>query len=332
MRILLVVFIGLICFACSPKISSPYNSDQNNQINQNRSNNSNLTSKPVYDDWYDSFLEEGEQKKHSDYISIVSQNTEGVYIKRVFFPDTRTMTHYNEFMNKDLVVKSGEEKVWTDKGVLISVGQYIEGKEVGLFRNFDRKTGKLNSEGNYSAGKREGSWSHYYPDGELLSKTSYKKGMKEGKFSNYTEEGEQIVEIDYRADTIYNSKILKVVDSMLPLNKSEQMPMYGDGCPEEKNLTAQKECSQRKMLTTMYKNLRYPPKAREYGLEGMALVGFVVDENGKVTELEVIRGLSQEISDEVTRVVKLLDTWVPGMQDGKPVKVRYTLPFKFRLE
>lgn len=329
MRIPIVVIICLICHACSPKITNSSSS------NNGKSSKFNSLIKQPYDDWYDSFLEEGEIKKHSDYISIVSQKSDGNYIKRSFFPDTRTMIKYNEYMDTGLYEKHGPEKIWTDKGVLISQGQYSDGNELGPFQNFNRKTGNLTNEGNYRLGEKEGTWKYYYPDGQLESQTQFKKGLREGLCENYTEDGEAISKIEYRADTIYNSKILKIVDSklpLLPLNKSEQMPMYGDGCPELETLLEQKACSERKMLTTVYKNLKYPPMAREYGLEGMAIVQFVIDEAGKLTELDVVRGLNQEITDEVTRVVKLLDNWVPGMQDGEPVRVMYTLPVRFKLE
>ena len=311
-----------------------YNSSSgNSSVNSPKTNTRTpLITNQVYNDWYDSFLEEGEKKIRSDYSSIVSKNSEGTYVKRVFFPDTKTMTHYNEYSDEQLSVKNGSEKVWSDQGKITSSAEYSEGQQTGLYKRFDRKSGKVVSEGNYLAGKKTGLWKSFSPEGILMGETKYENGQKEGKAKYYTEEGELSVRTEYRADTIYNTKILKVQKSMQPMSRSEKMPMFGDGCPEEKSLMEQKRCSENKLLQTVYRNLRYPPMAREYGLQGMAVVSFVVDEKGGIADIEVIRGLNQEITDEVLRVAQLLDTWVPGMQDGEPVRVQYTLPIRFKLE
>lgn len=330
MRISLVVFICLLFHSCTPLIGVTYNSSSGNSTNT--PTRTPLITNNVYSDWYNSFLEEGEKKIRSDYNSMVSEKSDGNFVKRVFFPDTKTMTHYNEYQDKELSVKDGPEKVWTDLGSLTSSAEFVDGKEAGIYHRYNRKTGKLVSEGNFSMGLKEGLWQSFTPDGMLEGEINYEKGKREGKAKFYNEDGEISVKTEYRADTIYNTQILKPHKNMFPLKRSEQMPMFGDGCPEVESYEEQKSCSQMKLLQTVYKNLRYPPMAREYGLQGMAIVGFIVDETGSISDIHVIRGLNQEITEEITRVVKLLDTWVPGMQDGEPVKVQYTLPIRFKLE
>lgn len=322
MRISLVIFLSLCFLSCSPRLSLP--------ADQGSPNKSNSLIKAHFDNWYDSYLEEGESKKTSDYISIISRKEDGNYVKRVFFPDTKTMTHYNEYKDRLMTIKHGPEKVFSDQGMLTYEGQYSDGKELGLFRRFDYSTGKLVAEGNYRDGEKEGLWKFYDSDGVLQRETKFKKGLMEGETISYSEDGEITAKIDYRADTIYNSKIVSGKHEAFKV--VQEMPLFGDGCPELKTMKERKACAQNNMLQTMYKNLRYPPNAREYGLEGMAIVRFVVDETGGIKDILVIRGLSQEITDEVLRVVNLLDTWVPGTEDGEPVSVMYTLPFKFRLE
>ena len=86
------------------------------------------------------------------------------------------------------------------------------------------------------------------------------------------------------------------------------------------------------MLQFIYGNIKYPALARQYGIEGMAIVKFVVEKDGSITNVESVRGICNEIRDECIRVVKLMPRWDYGMQRGKPVRVQFNLPVKFKLE
>lgn len=79
------------------------------------------------------------------------------------------------------------------------------------------------------------------------------------------------------------------------------------------------------------KNVKYPKSARDKGIEGRVFVQFVVEKDGSLSSLKVLRGVSDDINAEALRVVKLMPKWKPGMQEGKPVRVQYVLPFKFQL-
>ena len=78
-------------------------------------------------------------------------------------------------------------------------------------------------------------------------------------------------------------------------------------------------------------NVKYPTIAQQNGIQGMVLVQFVVECNGSITDVNVIRGVDPSLDREAIRVVKKMPKWTPGMQDGKPVQVRFTLPVNFRL-
>lgn len=80
------------------------------------------------------------------------------------------------------------------------------------------------------------------------------------------------------------------------------------------------------------KNLRYPELAKENNIQGRVTVRFVVDENGSVSDVNVVRGIGGGCDEEAKRVVMKMPKWKPGKQNGKPVKVYYTLPITFRLE
>lgn len=80
-------------------------------------------------------------------------------------------------------------------------------------------------------------------------------------------------------------------------------------------------------------HLRYPDDARESGTEGKAYIQFVVNEDGGISGVEVARTSgSKSLDDEAKRVVAAMPKWKPGKQQGKPVKVYFTLPITFKLD
>jgi len=101
----------------------------------------------------------------------------------------------------------------------------------------------------------------------------------------------------------------------------EEMPEYPGG--------------QAALFKFLAENTKYPPMARENGIEGTVYVGFVVLEDGTINNVQVKRGLpggGAGCDEEAIRVVKTMPKWKPGKQRGKAVRVAYTLPFKFKLE
>jgi protein TonB len=85
------------------------------------------------------------------------------------------------------------------------------------------------------------------------------------------------------------------------------------------------------LLEYMAKNTKYPPLARENGLQGIVVVTFVVDEKGKINNVQVLRGIGGGCDEEAIRVVQSMPAWKPGKQRGMPVRVQYNLPFRFTL-
>ncbi|SMO54895.1 energy transducer TonB [Solitalea koreensis] len=80
------------------------------------------------------------------------------------------------------------------------------------------------------------------------------------------------------------------------------------------------------------KTLRYPPMARETGVQGRVTVTFVVEKDGSITDVTVLRGIGSGCDEEAVRVIKAMPKWKPGKQNGKPVRVHFSLPIMFRLD
>lgn len=79
------------------------------------------------------------------------------------------------------------------------------------------------------------------------------------------------------------------------------------------------------------RNIRYPEQARRMGVEGRVFVEFVVDKDGDLTEVKVVKGIGAGCDEEAVRVVKGSPNWKPGKQRGRPVKVKMTVPVFFKL-
>ncbi len=79
-------------------------------------------------------------------------------------------------------------------------------------------------------------------------------------------------------------------------------------------------------------NLRYPTRAAESGIQGRVIVQFVVEPNGSISNVEVVRGVDRSLDDEAVRVIQSSPRWEPGRQRGEPVRVRFTFPINFVLE
>ena len=79
-------------------------------------------------------------------------------------------------------------------------------------------------------------------------------------------------------------------------------------------------------------NIKYPQMAKESGIQGRVFVTFVVEKDGHVTDVRVLRGIGGGCDEEAIRVVKNMPKWTPGKQRGKSVRVQYNLPVKFTLQ
>ena len=78
-------------------------------------------------------------------------------------------------------------------------------------------------------------------------------------------------------------------------------------------------------------HIRYPKSARHQGISGRVFVNFVVEPDGSITNVKVLKGIGGGCDEEAVRVVKMMPNWIPGEKDGKKVRVSYTIPITFAL-
>ena len=86
------------------------------------------------------------------------------------------------------------------------------------------------------------------------------------------------------------------------------------------------------LMQYLSKNIKYPTIAQENGTQGRVTVQFVVNKDGSIVDAKVLRGVDPYLDKEAVRVIMGMPKWKPGMQRGKPVRVKYTVPVMFRLQ
>ena len=88
---------------------------------------------------------------------------------------------------------------------------------------------------------------------------------------------------------------------------------------------------QEAMFKYLQRTIQYPAEEMEAGIQGKVYLRFIVGKNGAVQDVAVARGVSPGLDAEAMRAVKTMPNWIPGLQNGKPVKVRFVLPVSFKL-
>lgn len=85
------------------------------------------------------------------------------------------------------------------------------------------------------------------------------------------------------------------------------------------------------LMEYLSKNIKYPEAAMKKGIQGRGIVQFVVEKDGSITNVKILRGVDPELDKEAVRVVSAMPKWKPGTQRGEAVRVRFTVPVMFRL-
>ena len=154
------------------------------------------------------------------------------------------------------------------------------------------------------------------PEDELksqddLAKTNTAIGSFDVK-GNDEAEGEVLKAKEVIAEEKPKEEETKVFDVV------EQMPQFPGG--------------QQALFEYLSKNIKYPVIAEENGVQGRVIVTFVVERDGSITDVKVVKSVDPSIDKEAQRVVKAMPHWIPGKQNGSAVRVKYTVPVTFRLQ
>lgn len=275
---------------------------------------------------YVDFLEIGEKIVEGNYQSVFTKHPDGRFIYRRFFPEKMLLTDVVDYADAGMATTEGRRLRWFDNGHRSVESTYRGGFLHGVYREYSFESDSLAVEGNYVDGEKEGEWRSYHTSGELWKEEFYEYGLREGAYFRYDTLGVITESGVMAADTV---QILSVGEAPEP-DMVEKLPEFS-GCETIADAKKRKSCADKKMLHYVYGNIKYPPRARNRGVEGMALVVFFVEKDGTVSNIRVLHGLNEDISKEVERIISGMPVWHPGYQEGKAVRVKFNFPVKFKL-
>ena len=86
------------------------------------------------------------------------------------------------------------------------------------------------------------------------------------------------------------------------------------------------------LQTYLKQNVHYPTEAQKAGVKGRVFVSFIIETDGQITDVQLLKGLGYGCDEESLRVIRAMPRWTPGSQDGRPLRVRYHLPVLFGVD
>lgn len=181
-------------------------------------------------------------------------------------------------------------------------------------------SGQLQSEKNfcnYNDDILDGKDLWYFENGQLRGERNYIEGKIDGVFKTYWEDG-----VVKRHDIFKNDSL---VEGICYDSKGKKVSYFDYFIP------ASFPNGRREMMKFLAKEMRYPQDAIMNNVEGKVYIRFIVQKNGSISDVEVNRGVDEELDAEALRTVRKMPKWIPGSIDGEIVRMYFDLPVNFKL-
>lgn len=207
------------------------------------------------------------------------------------------------------------------------------------------KSGQIKEERNYSVykyNKLGGKLKEWNENGQLLKDIDYKDGEFNGKLKEWYGNGQLRRDIDYK-DGKLNGYLLLYWDNGKPKridNYEDNKLIQGKCFDSEGKETKYYNCEKmpefsggtNELMNYIAKEIKYPKKIKRKGIEGLVVVCFIVDKDGSISDVKIIKSVNNKLDKEAIRVVKKMPKWEPGMQDGDAIRVQLNLPINYHLK
>lgn len=216
----------------------------------------------------------------------------------------------NQAVDKPITVEMGQFEIFDDDGTPMQLKDTLIYSDDGSYVKFETSDGFQPETGEPC---KKLTVTSYDADGTQRNNFFITETERRGDTSTYTIEPftlsvhlfDQLLDLaTYEEDTVY-----QIV---------EQMPQYTGG--------------EEAMMKYVSENIKYPQAAKDKNIAGRVFVSFVVEKDGSVNEVKVLRGIGGGCDEEAVRVIKGMPKWKPGIQEGKPVRVSYMMPINFKLD
>ena len=233
--------------------------------------------------------------------------------------NTKVAAQEQQSDKKDINIEIGWFEIYDDNGLPMNLSDTTIYNEDGSYIRFetteapDPISGEMRSKTTVVG---------YNSDGTLNENFQFHLSAmeKHGDTTMYT-----VDPFTLSADN-FNLKILTTEDNPVQIMEKdpdtvyqivEKMPQYRGG--------------EEAMMKYVADNIKYPQEAKDKNISGRVFVSFVIEKDGSVNEVKVVRGIGGGCDEEAARVIKGMPKWEPGMQKGKPVRVNYMMPINFKL-
>lgn len=274
--------------------------------------------KKIFREHYAQFVERGNIFLDAGPNYSVEKTPDGHYLKKTYYFETGRQTTRISYADDRLQKPDGKAVEWYDDGRLWSEGEYKNGLKGGFWKEEGTEYGLQMAYGTYVEGKKEGQWVAF-DSLKNRCEAQYKEGKLVGSPQYFNPDGS--------VDTARLTRFLKRMGG--DADFMDIPPVFP--C-RKKYANEGRKCGEKSLLDYLGNTIEYPEKARQLGIEGTAILEFVVEKDGSVVDVIALRGICDDIKKECLRVVNKMPRWNPGMIEDKPVRVRFKLPVRFKLE
>lgn len=227
----------------------------------------------------------------------------------------------------------------------------------GIYTNYFANGNKMTVR-HYTDGKQDGEETGYYPNGKFYYSKTYSAGKQlfneyrdstgnvlakngNGKWTEFTGDnfGDDIFEgqvVNGQQEGEWRRKIHDTLSVVTKFKNGEQKWSYHIG-PDGQATYWMVETlpvfpgGMNGLYRFLAQNIRYPVVARQNNIQGRVIITFIVDTDGKLTDVRVVRGVGGGCDEEALRVLRASPQWSPGLVENKPVRVQYSVPISFTL-
>jgi TonB family protein len=224
---------------------------------------------------------------------------------RIFTPDSMGFVMHQYRMNDSLKITGHYKTIAPNE---VRDGQFVEYME----------SGEVMEEIVYVNGSKSGVNTRYYPGKKPWFIGEFAAGLQIGEHRWFNEDGSK-----HRIEKYSNGKL---IDGFCYTKSGVDTSYF----PEEE--LAEFPGKQEALYKFIAKNVKYPKECIENEIEGRVFVKFVINQQGKITDCQIIRSVHPLLDAEALRVVNSMPLWRPAMMEGKPVKIEFNLPINFKLQ
>ena len=215
----------------------------------------------------------------------------------------------NQAVDKPITVEMGQFEIFDDDGTPMQLKDTLIYSDDGSYIKFETSDGFQPESGEPC---KKLTVTSYDADGTQRNNFFITETERRGDTSTYSIEtfsiSGSLFETLLDVATSTKDTVYQIV---------EQMPQYTGG--------------EEAMMKYVAENIKYPQAAKDKNIGGRVFVSFVIEKDGSVNEVKVMRGIGGGCDEEAVRVIKGMPKWKPGMQKGKPVRVNYMMPINFKL-